>query len=423
MHAKIPDTRVSTLIRLGCSFPFQVKEVNFEQTSIALNEAEILVVCPPSLPFNCLLAGKRSLSGNEAIDFLRRSERWRAEMQQALKVGKTIFVFCSEPQTAIGENPLKRSERLEYSNYRMIPIENVARILSPRRGRRTQLVSVRNYFRRFWNDFREYAEYRTYFRELDLKPLLRTGDGSTIIGGYLEFTNEDSPSGFLVFLPHLDLGEIPKRHALLEQHLLRIDKELRLSPSEESPPDWILGRFQHKAGIVKTEKEELLDLLYAKGSRLESAVRLAFRILGFTVEHYQSQDFEIDAILSSEAGRFLCEIEGKDSQSIGANKILQLSQNIVHDSRRTGVMGLAKGILCGNPFRLSRPETRKDFFSSECVALARKMQVALLRTPDLLPPVQYLLQGYDVEFAERCRRVICETEGDIVRFPSPPHIS
>ena len=52
-------------------------------------------------------------------------------------------------------------------------------------------------------------------------------------------------------------------------------------------------------------------------------------ILGFDVERNQDSGLEIDFILKSKEGRFVGEVEGKESRQIHIDKVQQLTVNVL----------------------------------------------------------------------------------------------
>ena len=167
------------------------------------------------------------------------------------------------------------------------------------------------------------------------------------------------------------------------------------------------------------EAARLRALLYETGKLLESAVLKALRLLGFTAEPYRDGDSEFDAVFTSAEGRFLGEAEGKDTKAVNIDKLSQLERNLQEDFARDGVTEFAKGVLFGNAFRLEPPADRAPFFTGKCVSPAKRLRIALVRTPDLFESVRYLSHRTDPAYAEACRRAIFDAEGAAVAFPSP----
>jgi hypothetical protein len=221
---------------------------------------------------------------------------------------------------------------------------------------------------------------------------------------------------------------------------------LRTSAAATPPPDWA-SQPQYRLAAENVFEREIADaikelealevqvaslrdklhaaggprrLLYEGGKQLEAAILEALRCMGFSAEPFQNSDSEFDAVFISEEGRFLGEAEGKDTRAINIDKITQLERNIQEDFAREEVTEHARGVLFGNAFRLSPPESRGEYFTDKCMKSAQRLSVALVRTPDLFPPVEYLLRHDNADYARACRRAIFEAKGSVVVFPTPP---
>jgi hypothetical protein len=146
------------------------------------------------------------------------------------------------------------------------------------------------------------------------------------------------------------------------------------------------------------------------------------RILGFTAEGFDDGDSEFDAVFLDPTGRrLLGEAEGKNDKAVNIDKLDQLERNVQEDfGKREDSTEYAKGVLFANAFRLLPPAERSDYFSAKCVAGAKRLAVALVRTPDLFAVARYLRENPDPDFAALCRRAILETAGAVVEFPPVP---
>jgi hypothetical protein len=166
---------------------------------------------------------------------------------------------------------------------------------------------------------------------------------------------------------------------------------------------------------------KLRMLLFEQGRPLEVAILEALRLFGFTAQPFSDGESEFDAVFVSPEGRCLGEAEGKDNRAVNIDKFSQLERNLQEDFARDEVTQFAKGVLFGNAYRLLSIEERKDFFTEKCVSAARRVGVALVRTPDLFAPAKYLQEHEtDTTYAKRCREAIFQTSGEIVVFPVPP---
>lgn len=161
-------------------------------------------------------------------------------------------------------------------------------------------------------------------------------------------------------------------------------------------------------------------LLFDKGRPLEDAVIDALRIIGFKADRYQDDESEFDIVFESPEGRFLGEVEGKDSSPININKFQQLERNIQEDFTREDVSEYAKGVLFGNPHRLTAPDKRQTLFTKKALSAAKRSGYVLVHTPDLFEAVQYLKKKRDAVFARKAREAFAKTAGSVLALPAVP---
>jgi hypothetical protein len=133
----------------------------------------------------------------------------------------------------------------------------------------------------------------------------------------------------------------------------------------------------------------LKGLLFEKGKPLELAILEALRTIGFQAAGLVDEESEFDAVFVDPSGRrLLGEAEGKDDKAINIEKLDQLNRNIQEDyGKRPDSTDYAKGVLFGNAFRLSPPAERGSFFTPKCLAGAKRLGAALVRTPSMRRPV------------------------------------
>jgi hypothetical protein len=141
--------------------------------------------------------------------------------------------------------------------------------------------------------------------------------------------------------------------------------------------------------------------------------------MGFVAERFDDGQSEFDAVFTSPEGRFLGEAEGKDKQAINIDKLSQLERNLQEDFAREGVVEYAKGVLFGNPYRLTPVQERPAPFTQKCLAGAKRSGIALVFAPSLFAPAKYLKEHEDLEYARQCREAIFQRCGEIVIFPQP----
>jgi hypothetical protein len=232
----------------------------------------------------------------------------------------------------------------------------------------------------------------------------------------------------------------------LVEELLAIDSEIRASSERTPPPAWVSSVEYQTDSIAAVEQEtaeleseqarvadrlaelegerdraiRTQDLILEKGTRLERAVLHALEVMGVEAAPYRDGSSEFDSIFSIDGTRMLGEAEGRDNSPIAIDKISQLERNVAEDFARDDVDVHAKGVLFGNPQRLTRPDERKHLFTEKCLASARRNEFALVLTADLFAPTRYLERVEDKAYAGQCREAILTTEGEIVKFPEPP---
>lgn len=298
--------------------------------------------------------------------------------------------------------------------------------------------------------------------EGDLKVLLRSRAGDRIVGAALH-----GKSGTLLFLPPLGLdGNQWIRDAERDEAeggywtndalnlgkrivvaLVNLADALKASLQTTPAPSWAdasnyrldieskletnIANMSSEIHALQAKKSELetqlkvagnlRHLLYEKGKPLEQAVLESMNLLGFSAERYTDGDSEFDLVLSSDEGRCIGEVEGKDNAAVNIDKFSQLERNLQEDFARDEISIHAKGVLFGNAFRLVPPQERKQYFTDKCISAAKRIGAALVQTPDLFSVAQYLKQNpSDVSYASMCRNAILETAGDVVQFPPPP---
>jgi hypothetical protein len=145
----------------------------------------------------------------------------------------------------------------------------------------------------------------------------------------------------------------------------------------------------------------------------------ALQQMGFNAAPVVEGDSEFDVIFESEEGRFLGEVEGKESKPINIDKLSQLERNIQEDFAREGVTEYAKGVLFGNAYLQQPPQERTEaYFTPKCISGAQRSGIALVRTPDLFNVEKEIRDGASEDFKKACREAIANTAGTVVAFPT-----
>jgi len=424
-----------------------------------------IVIFDPLLPYadrvtfsdggSCIsIADGKSLIGNIT--------HWRKEIQSAIEAGKTVFVILDsykEDKVAVGSN-IPSKGRINYetrtiNNYSALPIS-----LNINNSRGKKIIVKDSNFKSLYQNIQDIIEYRVVISPHEALSTSFTAKDGAIVGGVAK---SKTGSGSLVFLPYLDFEHddlasaspdndddgdwspkaIQVSKAFVSQ-LVAIDKQLKGNSEATPPPPWmeriappraadaiddIISNIDNQIAELQKQKEidikkkiEIMGhsrLLYETGKNLEQAIENVLRLLGYHVGTLRIADLEIDHVFVGPSGkRMIGESEGKDNSAIDITKFRQLESNIGEDFQRCDVNEPAKGVLFGNGFRLTEPESRHDQFTEKCLKNAIRLRTALVKTCDLYPIAARIIDNPDDEvFKAACRQAIEDTEGDIVCFP------
>ncbi len=181
--------------------------------------------------------------------------------------------------------------------------------------------------------------------------------------------------------------------------LLEILPQLKKMPEEEVPlPAWI-------SSYVSPEEEKLIEqerqierhlerirarkyLIAAKGKRLENAVGLVLKEIGFTIER-QPEGAYVDFILKLK-DREIGAVEV--ASSIGQIDVKEFRQ-LLHFLKDCEIdRREIKGILIGNHLCEKKPAERGNAFTADAVKAAEKHGVSLITTTDLFEILSLLDQ-------------------------------
>jgi hypothetical protein len=406
--------------------------------------------------------GRTLLSQTSSFELKEKIDHWRNQIAAAFESGKTIVVFLPAKQevfrhtgeeiiSGTGHSMVRRHNVVLVNNYEFLPLKFDE--LVPGRGRAMKLAPDSEILAAYWQNFCSNSIYEVHFK-LKSRPLVLTKLGDKMVGAMV------SGKGKVVCLPDIEWdaadfitedGEERTKAAetftfRLRDEILSVDAALRVRAEGTPEPDWaredkfrlaveaqvenqildlgtkIESLVKERAGKRVTLKEHasLRALLYEKGRPLEAAVREALATLGFEVSQFKQKDSEFDAVFSSSEGRFIGEVEGKDTRAINVDKYSQLERNVNEDLSRDEIAKPAKGVLFGNAERLTAPGERGEFFTQKVLTAARRTGTVLIRTPDLFAVVRYLKDNPNESFAEECRKAIAWTDGAVVLFPDLP---
>lgn len=430
-----------------------------------------IVLFRPSIPYmpnSSSYQGKTCLSDQASFEVREMLSHWKRELSQALEAGKLVIVILGSPEAvfaATGETRSSGTGRNAATTRIVSEIKSYAAMplpwgYAPATGTEMVLSGDSRFVSSYWAEFGKHSQYRLYLDAPDAKPLLKTRSGGRVVGAYVS-----TGRGALVALPELDVDDEafseerevngkPEAYwsesgcqfgkrlvAIVSAMADSLSSEVALSPR----PEWASLDTYHlpaearlasdieraRRAIEKAEAKrvglemelqeagELRYLLYEQGKPLEHAVRKALQIMGFEANQYTGGDSEFDVVFTSKEGRFIGEVEGKDTKAINIDKFSQLERNINEDFARDEVTDYAKGVLFGNAYRLKPPVERPPAFTEKCMTASDRLRAALVRTEDLFAPCQYLTQKKDAVFAAACRAAILTTCG-VVAFPDIP---
>ena len=442
--------------------------IGFDE-EVSLLDADIVLFSPePNFFSPTERQGKPLLGEHSSMSVRKQLKHWRSELIEAFKGGATVIIFLTKYQEAVaatGEEKYTGTGRFRkripilnvINNYFAIPIK--FQKISISRGEKIRLTGEgRTILGQYWRVMQPCSHYEVYYELENYITLATTKIGNKIVSSFL--TNG---RGNLLLLPSVDFdaennlfeteeGEfswsndaIRKGKAFIGT-LIAISKALRSEQVRSPAPSWIaqdeytlaaeaviekrLGEIKQTVKKLRDEQvdleEQLVEktllkgLLFETGTALELAVLEALRIIGFTADQYQDSESELDAVFESSEGRFIGEVEGKDTKAIDINKLRQLESNLEEDFEKDHVEEYAKGILFGNPHRLTSPEERETLFTQKVFSAAKRRGIALVHTPDLFPIVQYLSKKNNAAYAKRVRKCFADTKGDVVKFPPIP---
>ena len=365
---------------------------------------------------------------------------WYTKLQDAFNTGKTIFIF-------LAQHKLVQYNHFHFSNYECISID--FRSIKGESGKKMKLTNEGKILASYWKAMCDISRYEMHYDSRKLKyypqsisgiPLMVTSSGNRCVASWFKGVR-----GHIILLPALYLENSGQGKALIKC-LVQIHKDLRSGTTRTPPPKWseseryiLEGEKKLRSQIDEIEKEihklkeereacnqDLEEqtlpraLLYETGKNLESAVIDAIKTFGFSADRYSDSESDFDIVFESPEGRCLGEVEGKDSKPIDIQKFQQLERHINEDLGRPEITEPAKGVLFGNPFRLTEPNKREQPFTVKVHQAAIRTRTALVHTPDMFPLVKHLKCNSDPTLSKQIRETIVETEGEIVKFPDLP---
>lgn len=423
-----------TIFTVGFDLPTDRFEKISFTSNTSLSDADIILF-------------KTSLGGKTYEECKKISKHWFYELKNAYISGKTIFIYMTERKI------VKNYRHDITDSFSMLP--KTLKAYRNVKGKKVQFTKDGNILRDYWKIAGDISSYELNF-DFDITPLLETTDGHNIVGSYMNHKTQ----GVMFFLPPINIPDTFKNllnwtdkaeqfgHNLAKE-IIALDKAMKSNNELTPPPDWLIDiRFQLKdelkclsdidkieTEIIKLQEElessrEALSeatipkkLLYETGTPLEKSIIYGLQVIGFKAENYEDAESEFDIVFESDdEGRFIGESEGKNSSAINVTKFRQLEANIQEDYAKEHVTDYAKGILFGNPYRLSHPTERTDCFTNKVQTSAKRSGIALVNTHELFEVVKYLLDTNDQDYAKEVRKCFKNISGEIIQFPDIPNI-
>ena len=467
---------MKTIFTVACEIPGGFGEYIDFDSQASLLDADFVLFNPTLGHYMNLetYKGKPALSDNSSFQLKEKVNHWNRELADVLNAGKTVFVMMSlleevyvntgkKEHSGTGRNRHTTNIVALLSNYHSMPF-SIEVIGST--GTSMILHPNENILREYWEQFGGVSEYRVRIEKSKLfRPLISTRYGSSAVGAIFRAKS----GGALVALPWIDFydqkfideeredngggeestwtSEAIEWGEKYSKTLESLDETIRSQRKATPIPQWVrdekfmtnqetvlaeeLLQIQSKMSDLRKKQEEieaqaeslgsLKRLLFEQGHALEDAILEVMRLMGFRADRYRDSDSEFDAVLECPEGRCIGEAEGRDNKPINVDKMRQLADNINQDFSRDEVSEPAKGVLFGNAHRLTQPQDRPaEHFTAKCMQVAERNGTALIRTCDLFEVAKALTDESDAKYAASCRKVIFDTAGKVVRFPTPP---
>jgi hypothetical protein len=455
----------SRVFSVGLQIPGDAAEYVSLRSDRSLFDADVAIFCPHFDDYHSVkdYLGSPLLTEHDSARITADLGHWKAELKAAVESGKCVFVFLRKPEevyydtgarsySGTGKSRATTRHLAGTTSYDALPASLQG--LTPRTGTEIRVMRDLGPLAAYWTEFGAESSYQVYFDSVG-QPTLGTKRGEKVVGTIIR----SSTGGALVLLPLLswDLNALTYtrgRNSYWRADAVRLGKRFvgaivaaagafQRSGERSPAPEWVLeseyaletahkleaeilqvdGKMEKLAARRLRLAAQLEDartfhaLLYESGSALEEGILRTLRLLGFTATRVRTGDSEFDAVFSSEEGRFLGEAEGKDTKPINIDKMSQLERNLQEDFAREEIQEYAKGVLFGNAYRFKLPSERGDFFTAKCRSAAKRLGVALVRTPDLFAVAQYLSHNDDPAYSKSCRLAMFRADGMVVEFP------
>lgn len=457
------------ILSVGYSIPgFSDTCLPFESDQ-SLLDADIVLFYPTLKDFysSSYYQGRRRISDDDSPSAVEHCRRWRQELIELLKAGKTAVVFLApleEVFVHLGEKNVSGTGRNQKVTHIVESLKSYAALpfdlgtIIPKGGSEIRVVGDLKALTPYWSVFGPQSPYKVYMRQPKGTPILTAKSPDAIVGLLVKVGN-----GSAVLLPPVEYDEdkftgknkkgqeVWTNKAIqfgerLVAAVIELDRALRADTQITPAPAWVRnaeftipaevaleGKVLETNARIEALRAErdllsekaaqasaLRDLLYESGKPLERAVLRALKAMRFTATPFSKDGSEFDAVFSAPERRFIGEVEGKNNKAVNVEKLDQLERNIREDFAREESSVYAKGVLFGNAYRLRPPTDRPDYFTMKCQSAATRGKVALVRTPDLFSITRYPEENIDEVYAATCRGAILAAEGTVVVFPPIP---
>jgi hypothetical protein len=381
--------------------------------------------------------GETLLLRDGAQELTGMLERRRREVKTLLDKGKAVFLFVAPVVRIQAEKPGR--VWVPVTNYSWLPAQDdvLRQFLRPGTGRTIILQNPGHPCAPYLRAFKDQLSYSAYLdmEGVDPEKHFLVNKANKPVTYFVRVFN-----GFLICLPG---PPHPVDSNKLTGVLVQCARPLICEDVERPEPEWAaqfpvpgeahlvenveeignqIAELEKGLEEQKAQVKELTGfraLLYEKGSALEKVVLTAFELMGFKAKSRKEGGVEHDAILESPEGLAAVEIEGKDDDPIRIDKVDQLQRVVDEDFRVRDDDTYAKGILVGNPYRLTPPDEREDPpFTDKVQTAAKHKRFGLLATVDLFKAVVRILDDpTDEEFKKACRTAILAGKGNRIGFP------
>jgi hypothetical protein len=408
-----------------------------------LLDADILVVEPEDIQkkWSSKLSkrndGALVLYSSKGSDDIRNVYRSRAnEIESLLSNGKIIIVFVAPLSGFMGEINDQNQYRPIW-NYDFLPTAGEFLIKSLKSGKGSGenliLENPSNMFAPYFKAFKNELHYEAYlnidFDDSDINFIVNRSNKPV---GFVIKVGK----GLIAFLPS---PQYKSKNEKLVGVIINCCQNYLTNYEKTPSPEWLkdykligeetfdgqiadlqkeVNRLQGLKEQIENEKSALTEfkaLLYEQGPVLENVVIRAFRVFGFKADNRKEKDLEHDIVFNSSEGRGIAEVEGKDNDAIHVSKFDQLNRAVDEDFELNG--DYAAGLLIGNHYRFTKPESRKDPFSEKVLIVAKKKNFGLLTTQEIYKAIDYILNNpNDDQFKKECRTKILTGTGHIIKL-------